>query len=235
MLPRAILFDLDGTVLPLWQDDFVIAYFKRLTAAMAPRGYDADLLKKAVWAGIRVMETNDGSRMNEEIFWEAFRHVFGRDVTGDMPYFDDFYRNDFDDLKESVFPPNPDAVSLIRKLKTTGIPVVLATNPVFPRTATEARIRWAGLTPDDFTLVTTFENSGFCKPNPGYYLDIAEKIGVAPENCLMVGNDVRDDMSAENVGMDVFFLSDYPVNRENKDTSPYKQGGFKELGEFLGE
>ena len=172
MLPRAILFDLDGTVLPLVQDDFVREYFRRLTAFMAPHGYDPDLLKKAIWAGIRVMETNDGSRMNEAIFWDTFRHVFGRDVTADMPYFDAFYRGDFENVKEAVFPPNPDAVALIRKLKTTGIPVVLATNPVFPRTATEARSRWAGLTPDDFTLVTTFENGRisndfeFCRPLP---------------------------------------------------------------------
>ena len=230
----AVLFDLDGTLLPMDQDLFIHEYFKRLAAKLAPAGYESDKLFKGIWAGIGGIMKNNSPKRNEEVFWEIFRSIFGEKVDADKALFDEFYRDNFGDIR-SVCGFNPEAAPLVRDLKAKGLRVVLATNPVFPRTATEARIRWAGLTPDDFTLVTTFENSGFCKPNPGYYLDIAKKIGVAPENCLMVGNDVRDDMSAENVGMDVFFLSDYPVNRENKDTSPYKQGGFKELGEFLGE
>ncbi len=233
MLPKAILFDLDGTLLPLCQDEFVKEYFRRLTAAMSPRGYDPSRLKEAIWAGIHVMEKNDGSRPNETIFWETFRQVFGRDVTGDKPYFDDFYRGDFQNVKDVVCKTNPEAVALVHRLREAGIPVVLATNPVFPAVATESRIRWAGLTPADFTLYTTYENIGFCKPNPGYYREIARRIGVNPGDCLMVGKDIRDDMSAADVGMDVFFLSDYPVNRACADVTKYKQGGFAQLTAFL--
>ena len=37
---NTILFDLDGTLLPFWQDDFIHTYFKMLVACAAPMGYD---------------------------------------------------------------------------------------------------------------------------------------------------------------------------------------------------
>ena len=84
----------------------------------------------------------------------------------------------------------------------------------------------------DFEFITTFENSYSCKPNPRYYLEVAEKLGLSPEECLMVGNDVRDDMIAETVGMKVFLLTDCLINVKNVDISSYPQGSFKELVEY---
>ena len=233
MSTKAVLFDLDGTLLPMVQDEFVKEYFRRLTAAMKPYGYEPKMLMDAIWEGIHVMIENDGTRMNEPIFWEAFERKFGRDVKPDMPRFDRFYREEFDKVQCIVKGQNPHAVALVRNLRRAGVPVVLATNPVFPPAATECRIRWAGLEPEDFTLYTTFHNTGFCKPNPAYYTDIAGKIGVSPDECIMIGNDIKDDMSAALVGMDVFFLDDYPVNREGADESVYKRGDFIDLTRYL--
>ena len=113
--------------------------------------------------------------------------------------------------------------------------IVLATNPLFPSIATESRMRWAGLAPDDFELYTTYENSSFCKPNPKYYEEILGKLGVSAEECLMVGNDVTEDMIAETLGMKVFLLTDCLINKENKDISAFVNGSFSELMEFLAE
>ena len=63
--------------------------------------------------------------------------------------------------------------------------MVLATNSIFPRIATENRIRWAGLEPDDFALITTYENSTYCKPNPAYYREVLGKLGLEAEECLV--------------------------------------------------
>ncbi len=41
MVLKAVLFDLDGTLLPMDQDIFVKTYFKGLAKALAPHGYDA--------------------------------------------------------------------------------------------------------------------------------------------------------------------------------------------------
>lgn len=52
----------------------------------------------------------------------------------------------------------------MRELKRRGFGVALATNPIFPSVATESRIRWAGLEPEEFALYTTYENTAYCKP-----------------------------------------------------------------------
>ena len=76
---------------------------------------------------------------------------------------------------------------------------ILATNPLFPAVATESRIRWAGLVPEDFLLYTTYENSRHCKPNPDYYWDIMNNLGAKPEECIMVGNDFDEDIFNHSV------------------------------------
>ena len=122
---------------------------------------------------------------------------------------------------------------MIRQLRKMGYTLVLATNPIFPSIATENRMRWAGLEQDDFILYTTYENSRHCKPNPDYYRDVLAAIGAAPEECLMVGNDVSEDMIAETLGMKVFLLTDCIINRHNKDVSSYPQGDLDALMKFI--
>ena len=45
---KTILFDLDGTLLPMDQEAFVNAYTKLLAMYMVPYGYDPQLLIKAL-------------------------------------------------------------------------------------------------------------------------------------------------------------------------------------------
>lgn len=92
---------------------------------------------------------------------------------------------------------------------------------------------WAGLKKEDFELCTTYENIGVSKPNPAYYTEIAKRLDVAPEECLMVGNDVAEDMVAIKAGMKVFLLTDCLLNKKEEDISGYPQGGFAKLQEFI--
>ena len=128
---------------------------------------------------------------------------------------------------------HPKAAETVRALKEKGFRVALATNPIFPQIATAQRIRWTGLTPEDFELFTTYENSHFCKPNLSYYEEVLERLGVTPQECLMVGNDVSEDMIAEKLGMKVFLLTDCLINKEDKDISVYPSGSFEQLLECL--
>ena len=227
-----VLFDLDGTLLPLDQDEFVRQYFKHLANFLAPYGYETAEFTKAIWAGITAMTKNNGTAYNEDVFWEEFSRFYGDKARADMPLFEEFYRNYFVNLK-SICGYNPRMRVLIDQVKATGRRVVLATNPVFPATATEQRIRWAGLTPEDFFLYTTYENSRFSKPNPKYYIDLTAQLQVSPEECLMIGNDTLDDMIAQSVGMNVFLLTDCLVNRENKDITQYPNGDVEHLMGYL--
>lgn len=227
-----ILFDLDGTLLPMDLDEFTRGYFKLLAAKMAPRGYEPRQLMGSIAAGIDAMVKNDGSCTNEAAFWKVFCSVYGEQALADQPVFEEFYRVEFQQAKDFCgF--NPDAARTVRQLKELGYRVVLATNPLFPAIATESRIRWAGLEPEDFELCTTYENTGYCKPNPEYYRDIAERLELCPEECLMVGNDVAEDMISRTLGMQVFLLTDCLINKEEKDISVYPGGGFSELMDFV--
>ena len=179
MAIKAVLFDLDGTLLPMDQEIFVKEYFKGLITHLAPFGYDAEGLTKAIWGGTEAMIKNDGSRLNEAVFWSFFQKIYGEGARRDEPKFEEFYKTKFQDVKK-VCGYRAESAKLVRGLKDAGIRVILATNPIFPAIATESRIRWAGLMPEDFELYTTYENIGYCKPNPEYYQEICRRIGVAP-------------------------------------------------------
>ena len=229
---KTVMFDLDGTLLPMDQDQFTKYYFGLLVKKLAPYGYDAEQLISGIWAGTAAMVKNDGSCTNEEAFWKKFSALMGEKVVEDKPLFEEFYRVEFQGAKASCgFAPQ--AAGLVAKLKAAGYRVLLATNPIFPAIATENRIRWAGLEPEDFELYTTYENSCHCKPNPDYYRDILNSMALDPAECLMVGNDATEDTAAELTGMQVFLLTDCLINKENKDLSRWPHGGFDELERFI--
>jgi FMN phosphatase YigB (HAD superfamily) len=114
-----------------------------------------------------------------------------------------------------------------------GYEVALATNPIFPSIATRKRISWTGLDYNDFKLVTTYENSSFCKPNLKYYEEILSKLGYQANECLMVGNDVAEDMIASKLGMKVFLLPKCLINKNNEDINKYPHGDFNDLIRFI--
>ena len=229
---RTIFFDLDCTLLPMDQDKFIYSYFSRLTTRLAALGYDRKELQQHIWNGTMAMMRNDGSRTNETVFWDYFAEVYGERAQPDKAVFDDFYRVEFQQVQE-VCGVNPEARQLVEDLRAQGYALVLATNPLFPAIATESRIRWAGLEPDHFIHRTTYENASYAKPNPAYYQEILDKLGLRGEECLMVGNDAEEDMAAEKTGMRVFLLTDYLINAKKLDISVYPQGGYPQLREFI--
>ena len=228
-----VFFDLDGTLLPMDMEEFVNTYLDLLARKLGPHGYDARHLVAAVWAGTRAMVENDGSKTNEEVFWADFCHIFGEQARKDLPLFEEFYAADFAGAR-TVCRFAPQAAEVIGLLKEQGVRLVLATNPLFPSIATRQRIRWAGLEPGDFELVTTYENSRFCKPNPEYYRELLDKLGVEPGECLMVGNDVQEDiLPAASIGMQTFLLTPCLIDRAGTDLEGLPHGDFDGLKEFL--
>ena len=229
---KAILFDLDGTLLPMQQDEFTTAYFGALSKKLAPYGYEPQQLINGVWQGTKAMVKNDGKQTNEQVFWKAFAELFGDKVYDDIDKFNAFYEHDFDSLK-SHCDCNEQANKTVQTLKEKGYTLVLASNPVFPMTAQKKRMQWAGVNPDDFALITAYENSCFCKPNPLYFKEIAEKIGVKPDECLVVGNDTTEDAAATLMGADFFLLTNCLLNKERKDISKYPRGSFMQLLNYI--
>lgn len=229
---KAVLFDLDGTLLPMDQEVFVKTYCKLLAVRLATRGYEPKQFVDCLWQGVGAMVKNDGSMTNEEAFWKVFTDIYGEEAMKDKPFVDEFYRTEFNQVQSSCgFTPS--ARKIIDEVKAGGKMVVLATNPLFPAAATENRMRWAGLTPEDFHYYTTYDNSSYCKPNLKYYQEILSKIGCEARECIMIGNDVGEDMIAEELGMQVFLLTGCLINTKEVDIERYPHGGFEELSEFL--
>ena len=229
-----VLFDLDGTLLPMDTETFAKSYFTGIAAKVAPHGYEPKALIDTIWAGTAAMVKNTGECTNEEAFWRFFAEQYGEASLKDIPIFDAFYEKEFHEVRK-VCGYNPEVPRLIHDLQARNVRLVLATNPIFPRIATEARLGWAGLDSKNFELITTYDNSRHCKPNPDYYRDILKAIGESPESCIMVGNDVGEDMIAAQLGMKVFLLTDCIINKKEVDISAYPHGDIHALAAYLQE
>lgn len=210
---EAVLFDLDGTLLELDMDRFLPVYLRRLAAWVADLFDPEDFVRQLIRATTAVMENRDRSRTNEALLYETLwagldpaRHPGARPDRREqaLARFERFYREEFPKL-QFMARRRPEAAALVEAARARGWKVVLATNPIFPMAAIAERLRWAGLDVGQFDLVTVLENMHSCKPQPDYYLEVADRIGVEPGRCLMVGNDLRQDIApARAVGMAVY-------------------------------
>ncbi len=227
---KAVLFDLDGTLLDNYMEAFLPHYFQRLAAWVShilPPDEFLDHLMRASEA----MMANDGRATNEEVFAATFYPLAGRPRHELEPVFADFYADEFPKLRQYTR-RKPEARQAVQQAFDLGCDVVIATNPLFPATAIEERLEWAGVADFPYRLVTTYENSRACKPNLLYFEHILERIGQSAEACLMVG-DENWDMVAAHLGC-VTFLVPGPATRLDAATpSPTYRGTLAGLGELL--
>lgn len=230
---NTLLFDLDGTLLPIDQTEFIETYFTCLAQKVRPLGYEKEPFLASMWKATGAMLKNDGSRKNADAFWEAFTAIWGEGSRSLEVTLRSFYAEEFNKTKSILREVKP-VRQLIDALKQAGFTLCLATNPVFPPEAVRSRLSWIGLMPEDFVHVTTYDNSRFCKPAAGYYRDILSLLGKAPEECLMIGNNPFDDMSAlQEVGMEGYLITDHLENGSNMDITAFRHGDFAAFLRFL--
>jgi FMN phosphatase YigB (HAD superfamily) len=206
---KAILFDLDDTLLANSMAAFVPAYFQAFGRYVAhlirPDRFVSELMR-----GSRAMDANDGTGpTNEEAFAAVFYPALGYEPEELRPVFERFYAEEFPKLR-AMARPIPEARLLVEWAFKNGLQVAIATNPMFPRTAVEQRLEWAGVpvTEFDYALVTTYEIMHATKSHPAYYREIVSKLGREPKECLMVGDDWKHDMApAAMVGIPIFWIT----------------------------
>ena len=203
---KAVLFDLDNTLILFEEEKFLMGYYPVLSARFAglfPDGQFAESLMKATV----VLRNNDGSKSNRELFLGAFCE--GLNVSRDDVWsrFEQFFSLDFDMFKDSVTAA-PGAEEAFRHVKERGLKIVVATNPIWPLVVQKKRLIWAGLGAVGIDLITHIDNMSFCKPHLGYFRQICQLIGVKPGECLMVGDDPANDMVAAKAGMRTFQTTD---------------------------
>ena len=228
-----VLFDLDGTLIGMDQDAFIRLYFSTILKKLVSLGYDSELMYDSLEKSIRATKTNDGTVTNETRFWQTFDEVSGGLSGALRSELDSFYQDEFDSVLEGSCYPYPRACEIIECARRKGLGVVLATNPLFPAVATYKRIRLGGMDPDLFDYVTAYENSSACKPNPEYFRELLKKLGLKAEECVMIGNDTKDDFSAHELGIPVFVLTECLINQGEVDINDYPHGDFDGLIRYI--
>ena len=231
---KTILFDLDGTLLPMDMDNFIEKYFKLLSKHFADL-FEPQYFINAVNKATENMIKNNGEKTNQEVFTEKFFELINLEKTNREEIwnrFDSFYEDVFPGLQK-YFDLDKKGKEIVGKAKEKGFDMVIATNPLFPRNAITARLKWIDLDPTDFSYITSYEDMHYCKPNPGYYQEILEVIECESKNCVMVGNDVRDDMVAKKVGIKTFLIEDFKVERKDVDIEPDWKGTRDDIIDYL--
>ncbi len=231
---RHMLFDLDGTLLPMVQDEFVKFYMPLLAKSYIQAGIKVDPkgFIGAVWKGYEAMVKNDGTRTNREAFWSYMEDILPTTTEESEALAVRFYEGDFNQAIRSTS-PSPLSNQIVKTAKKRGLHTYLATNPVFPRCATLNRIRWAGMDAEDFELITTYEDNSYCKPNVEYFRTVLVELKLDPAECIMVGNDVEEDLVIRQLGVRTYLVTDTMENKKNLPIHTDYKGSLEDLLEFV--
>ncbi len=229
---KVVLCDLDGTLLPMEMNRFLQAYLGRLSLRFASSIDPKHFVQVLLAATGAMIENTDPTKTNEDVFIESFFGKLGVKPDRMMREFEHFYENDFPDLRRFT-KPTPLARQVLNAAIARGCDLVLATNPIFPNVAIRERMRWAGIDDLTFAFITDYESMHFCKPKLQYYEEILHRIGAAPKDCLMVGNDLAKDMVAAQLGMSTFLVEDCLIENNGDPTNAHHRGKLEDLLQFL--
>lgn len=227
-----ILFDLDGTLLPMVTEDFLFEYFVALGQHLEDH-IDPKELPEIMIEATAVTMNNTQPLTNETVFIKKFMEMVGGDPTFYLHQFRVFYETKFEVAKRATW-QNQDILKSVQILKDKGYNLVIATNPLFPMKANLQRIEWAGLDPKDFCYITSLEENCYCKPNLEFFQEVLDKIDKFPDECMMVGNDVHEDNIARYLGIKTYLITDCKVTSEHEEPiTPNYQGTYHDFLEFV--
>lgn len=231
---NTILFDLDGTLLPMDTELFIKRYFKELAVKLKDHLTPEEVTKN-LWESTKyMMEDGDKEKTNEQAFFEDFYKDMPHKEEVLTPLLEEFYEKDFNKVQD-VSRQNEDMIASIKLLKEKGYKLVVATNPLFPRMAVINRIKWAGLNPEDFMFITSFEHMHFCKPDLDYYREILYNIEKEAKECIMVGNDVNEDMIVKEIGIKTYLIEDFIIGDIKNDKNIDYRGSYRDFYHFAKE
>lgn len=228
---KAIFFDLDGTLLSLDMDTFLKGYFGAVQKFTSERGYDGEHFMSALFAGTKAMTDTEGG-FNSERFWSTFLSLQEGSREEIEALLEEFYATEFNAIGSSVV-VDPCSAQILETLKKKGYPLYLTTMPLFPRIAVEARLKWAGCSPEVFDRITTYDNSTSTKPNLAYYQENVDEIGLNPEDILMVGNNTLEDLVAMDLGLDAYLVTNDILDPISFDIETVKHGTREDFLKFV--
>lgn len=232
-MKKLIMSDMDNTLVPIHtQEKFVEIWFRDIAKKLYEYGLDQAVALHAINNGYRAMAQNDGGMKNIDVFYKVACEESGYSRKAFEEVMDDYYATTFMNVR-AIAQENPYAVEIASLMRQKAAYAVIATMPMFPLSACDTRLRWVGLQADMFDYATSCDTSSYCKPNVNYYAEILERFGAKPEEALMIGNDVREDMEpCKKLGIDTFLVTDHIITH-GMDYSEYRRGSYPDLIAYL--
>lgn len=229
---KAVLFDLDGTLLPMDSELFMKIYAKEVTKAF--HGFEeAEMIFPQIMKSIGEVVKDREETTNFEKFFMNFEKVMPKSREEYLKVFDVFYETGFLNVKEATY-TSEHIIEAVHILKDKGYQLIIATNPIFPMAANRHRIDWAGLNIDDFDHVTSFEKNKHCKPSVDFYREVLDEVGLEGHEVLMVGNDVQEDLAIQSLGAKTFLIENHMINRKPNEPVPSDhQGTYEDFLEYV--
>ncbi len=232
---RAILFDLDETLLDLNLEAYVWTFSSQRVrlvsriAGIAPPGVAVPYWRALTeMLGPRTDSLTNAAFLNRRFSQASGIPVDDPEIADCIAFFDAEVFNPLARASKTIGGrPRRGAHALLEMCQRLGLVTALATNPTFPGALTRERMAWAGISDYPFAHVSTMENSARTKPWGRYYTEVCAAIGVAPEQCLMVGNDPRNDIARDNIGLRTCYVG------EGHPSKAFWRGDLVRLAAFL--
>ena len=191
---KAVLLDLDNTLLHNPDRQFSSAFRQQFEAQLADCGIAGS--GEALRSGIKaIYARRERFLTNADVLRIGLADGLSQPAEAISKALASFYAGPYEGLV-SLTAPIPKADTLVSCLLRQGLLVAIATNPLFPESATRRRLEWAGLGVymDEFAFITHSENMHAAKPDPAYYAETVARVGVEPDEALMVGDSAVNDI-----------------------------------------
>ena len=178
--PRAILFDLDGTLADTAPDLAAAVNLLRTARGLEPTAYE--ILRPTASAGARGMIGASFGITPEDDGYLALRDGFLDNYAAAMAV----HSTLFDGI-----------VELLAGIEAAGLQWGVVTNK--PARFTDPLLPQIGL--GHAACAISGDTTGHAKPHPAPLLEAAARLGLAPEQCWYVGDDLRDIQAGKAASM----------------------------------
>lgn len=199
---QAIIFDIEGTFTNLDKAKFMQNYLgilaPRFAHLLSPDKFSKQLLKSLD----TILKDPRPEQTVMQTFFEDFSKATGQSMQTLKPIFDEFYASDFPALR-CLVNPDPQGVKAVEIAIQQGFLTAIVSNALMPITAIKEQVRWAGLTPEHFKVITSLETLHYFKSQLSFFREIAEVLGVRPESCLWVSKHIKDRI-CQDIGMKMY-------------------------------